>query len=467
VLGKLVLADGGTLYLEGIQHLPLEGQRVLAERVRVMEESRQAGRTAQPDVRVVLSTTRDVDEELVAGRLLPELHRAIRKTLDIAPLRGRLDDLATLAHHILRRQAEQTGRTIPIVSEESLQRMRDYRWPGNLRELRNVLGCALAASQGPVLEVGEHLLDGGVRIGSYSLMERLGSGGMGEVWLARHQLLARPAAVKLVRESTSPGGGDLHALRQRFAREAQATAALRSPHTVQLFDFGTTDTGSFYYVMERLHGMDLQRMVERYGPLPPDRTVFLLKQACLSLSEAHSLGLVHRDIKPANLFVCRLGPDYDFLKVLDFGVVSGHGKPDAMTPITEAGVVIGTPAFHAPELVSGKGAFDGRADIYALGCVAFWMLTGRPPFEAKDTMTLLTHHSKTTPLPPSMFSEEAIPRALDVLILDCLSKEVASRPANADVLLERLEGLAIAQPWDRRRARAWWALHEPELLGQA
>jgi serine/threonine protein kinase len=260
-------------------------------------------------------------------------------------------------------------------------------------------------------------------------------------------------------------GEDLHALRQRFAREAQATAALRSPHTVQLFDFGTTDNGGFYYVMERLHGMDLQRMVERYGPLTPDRTVFLLKQACLSLSEAHALGLVHRDIKPANLFVCRLGPDYDFLKVLDVAVVAGHGKPDAMTPITAVGVVVGTPAFHAPELLAGEGAFDGRADIYALGCVAFWLLTGRPPFEATDTMALLAHHSKTAPPPPSMFSEEAIPPALDVLVLDCLSKEIASRPA-ADVLLERLEALAISQPWDRRRARAWWALHEPELLGQ-
>ena len=195
-----------------------------------------------------------------------------------------------------------------------------------------MLGSALAASQGPILEIGDHLLDNGVRVGSYSLIEQIGSGGMGEVWLARHQLLARPAAVKIVREAAvGIGGEDGHALRQRFAREAQATAELQSPHTVQLFDFGMTDTGSFYYVMERLRGMDLQRMVERHGPLPPERAVFLLKQACRSLSEAHALGLVHRDIKPANLFVCRLGAEYDFLKVLDFGVVSrqGHGTDGA------------------------------------------------------------------------------------------------------------------------------------------
>jgi serine/threonine-protein kinase len=344
--------------------------------------------------------------------------------------------------------------------------MKGYRWPGNLRELRNVLGCALAASQSPVLEVGEHLLDEGVRVGSYSLVERLAAGGMGEVWLARHQLLARPAAVKLVREASAGVGEDLNAVRQRFAREAQATATLRSPHTVQLFDFGTTDTGNFYYVMERLHGMDLQRMVERYGPLPPDRTVFLLKQACLSLSEAHALGLVHRDVKPANLFVCRLGPEYDFLKVLDFGVVSRHDQRDQMASITAVGVVVGTPAFHAPELVSGQGGFDGRADIYALGCVAFWMLTGRPPFEAKDTFSLLEHHSKTAPVAPSLFSEEPIPRGLDALVLECLSKEVGRRPASADALYDRLDALQVAQRWDRRRARAWWELHEPELLGK-
>jgi serine/threonine protein kinase len=218
------------------------------------------------------------------GRRLQAAPRS--RTLDLAPLRARLDDLPALAPHFLRRQAEQAGRTVPIIPEEALNRLKSYRWPGNLRELRNVLGSALAVSQGPVLEIGDHLLDGGVRVGSYSLMERLGSGGMGEVWLARHQLLARPAAVKIVREAALGTGEEGHALRQRFMREAQATSELQSPHSVQLFDFGMTDTGTFYYVMERLRGLDLQRMVERYGPLPPERTMFLLKQACLSLSES-------------------------------------------------------------------------------------------------------------------------------------------------------------------------------------
>jgi len=459
---KLRLAVGGTLYLEGIQHLPRDSQRSLAERLRTMEEARQSVGNADPDVRVIVSTTRDVDEELAAGRLIPELRRALPKTLDLAPLRTRVDDLSVLAPYILRRQAEQAGRTVPILSDQSLERLKRYRWPGNIRELRNVLGSALAGSQDPILEIGDHLLNNGVRVGSYSLIEQLGSGGMGEVWLARHQLLARPAAVKIVREAAVGAGEDAHALRLRFTREAQATAELQSPHTVQLFDFGVTDTGSFYYVMERLRGMDLQRMVERYGPLPPERAVFLLKQACLSLSEAHALGLVHRDIKPANLFICRLGPQYDFLKVLDFGVVSRQARESTVS-ITVTGMVLGTPAFLAPELVSGDGPFDGRADIYALGCVAFWLLTGRPPFEAGDAMSMLMHHSNTTPLPPSTMSEESIPTDVDALVLECLSKAPSLRPANADVLWERLTKLSVADKWEPRHARVWWELHDPEL----
>jgi DNA-binding NtrC family response regulator len=466
LLEKLRLADGGTLYLEGIQHLSPETQRTLAGKLRALDEARQSAEADEPDARVIVSTTRDVDAELSAGRLTPELRRAIPKTLDLAPLRARVEDLSTLAAYILRRQAEQAGRTVPIISDESLKRLQSYRWPGNLRELRNVLGSALAASPGPVLEIGDHLLDNGVRVGSYSLIEQLGSGGMGEVWLARHQLLARPAAVKIVRESMTGLGEDGHALRQRFAREAQVTAELQSPHTVQLFDFGMTETGSFYYVMERLRGMDLQRLVDRHGPLPPERAVFLLKQACRSLSEAHALGLVHRDIKPANLFVCRLGSEYDFLKVLDFGVVSRQAR-ESIAPITLGGMVLGTPAFLAPELVSGQAAFDERADIYALGCVAFWLLTGRPPFEAGDAVSLMVQHSTRTPSPPSTIAGEAIPAGLDALILECLSKEPSRRPASADLLGDRLAELSITVEWDQRRAREWWERHEPQLAVRA
>lgn len=463
LVDKWRLADGGTFYLEGIQHLARETQRALAERIRGLERHRRAGGTPQPDVRVIVSTTRDVDDELSSGRLMPELHRAVPHTLDIPPLRARVDDLGALAPFILRRQAEHAGRTAPVLSDESLAKLKSYRWPGNLRELRNVLGSALAVTQGPVLEVGDHLLDSGMRVGSYSLIEQLGSGGMGEVWLARHQLLARPAAVKIVREVVAGVAEDRQALRQRFAREAQATAELQSPHTVQLFDFGVTETGSFYYVMERLRGMDLQRMVERHGPLPPERVVFLLEQACLSLSEAHAMGLVHRDIKPANLFVCRLGFEYDFLKVLDFGVVSRQG-PDLEEPITGAGVVLGTPGFLAPELATPRGAFDHRADVYALGCVACWLLTGRRPYDGSDAKGRLAQQWDTPPPAPSTFSPQPLPAALDALVLECLSKDAALRPPTARALAERLAAVPVERAWDQQRARAWWEQHAADCV---
>jgi DNA-binding NtrC family response regulator len=456
---KLQLALGGTLYVEGIQHLTHGSQRFLTELLRGLEAARRAGAGAEPDVRLVLSTTRDVDDELAAGRLTPELHRALPRIIDVPPLRSRLDDLESLAPFILRQQAELAGRTPPKLSDEGLKRLKRHRWPGNVRELRNVLGAALAVSAGAVLEIGEHLLDSGLRVGSYRLVERLGAGGMGEVWLGRHQLLARPAAIKIVRDAAIAADGQT--IRERFAREAQTTAELRSPHTVQLFDFGLTETGSFYYVMEQLRGLDLQRMVERHGPTPPERAVCLLKQACRSLSEAHALGLVHRDIKPANLFVCRLGQEYDFLKVLDFGVVSRQDR-DASAGITMTGMVLGTPAYLAPELLGGAGSFDHRVDLYALGCVAYWLLTGRTPFDTRDTMTLL-QHSTTTPPAPSQISSAGVSPEMDALILECLSKDPSGRPATADVLWERLDRLPSMVPWDHRQARRWWDQHEPDV----
>jgi DNA-binding NtrC family response regulator len=463
VLSKLTLAEGGTLYLEAIQFLSHDVQRALAELLTTLD-ARQGAIAPEPNVRVIVSTTRTIDEELAAGRIVPELRRRFR-LIDLPPLNERLDDLPALADHVLKRHAEQAGRVVPQLSARSLELMRAYSWPGNLRELRSVLELAAATGQGSELEVSEHLMDNRVKIGSYSLLERLGSGGMGEVWLARHHLLARPAAVKLLRvpASATPGEEDRRTLTQRFEREAHATAELQSPHTVQLYDFGIADNGHFYYVMERLRGMDLQRMIEQFGPLPPARAISFLKQACRSLAEAHALGLVHRDIKPGNLFICRLGQEYDFLKVLDFGVVSRHRSEPAMH-MTTAGMVLGTPAFLAPELAIGDAAFDGRADIYALGCVGFWLLAGRPPFEAGDAISLLMHHTKTPPPPPSSLAEERIPAALDKVILACLAKEPAERPANADALWEDLHAIRIADPWDRHMARSWWELHAPELV---
>ena len=306
-------------------------------------------------------------------------------------------------------------------------------------------------------------------LGSYSLEERLGFGGMGEVWRARHRFLARPAAVKLIRaEVLQSATGDRQSeLRTRFEREAQTTAALHSPHTVTLFDYGVTDEGAFYYVMELLDGFDMKTLVERFGPLPAGRVVHLLAQACHSLAEAHQVGIVHRDITPANIFVCRYGRDVDFVKVLDFGLVKPHAR--ARTDASEfsrADRVGGTPAFMSPEQALADRPLDGRADIYALGCVAYWLLTGALVFAKSTPTALAVAHAQAVPEPPSRRTELPIPPALDAVILDCLAKSPADRPATADNLAQRLEALEGVPRWGRTQARAWWDLHAPVDLAR-
>jgi serine/threonine-protein kinase len=303
-------------------------------------------------------------------------------------------------------------------------------------------------------------------LGSYQLVERLGAGGMGEVWKASHRLLARPAAIKLIRPAASEGAlvssGDMH---RRFEREAQIIAGLRSPHTVTLFDFGVSDDGVFYYVMELLEGLDAQTLVKRFGPLPPERVVHVLRQICHSLSEANSCGLVHRDIKPANIFLCRYGEDHDFVKVLDFGIAKAahqSGLTSATeTAVTVANVIQGTPAFIAPEQALGGTELDGRTDIYATGCVAYWLLTGELVFTAETPMALLLAHVHTPPEPPSKKTEMPIPPEIDALILSCLAKDRNQRPRSARDLLKALDDLALSNPWNEDRARDWWLTHLP------
>ena len=301
------------------------------------------------------------------------------------------------------------------------------------------------------------------KLGSYHLVEKLGQGGMGEVWRARHRMLARSAAVKLIR--TSVLDADPNRAREtvkRFEREARATAALRSPHTIAVYDFGLAAEGTFYYVMELLEGFSLQALVERHGPVPPERVVRLLRQACHSLAEAHAAGLVHRDVKPANLFVCRLGLDLDFVKVLDFGLVKlRRADAPGAEALTVEGGFAGTPAYASPEVVLGAEDVDGRADIYALGCVAYWLLTGQRVFESGSGMQMVADHLRTPPVPPSRRAGQAIPPALDEIVLRCLEKDPARRPASAAELSRELAALGIEPLWTDERARAWWAAHPP------
>ncbi len=304
-------------------------------------------------------------------------------------------------------------------------------------------------------------------LGQYTLEEQIGSGGMGEVWRARHRLLIRPAAIKLIRPHAqgSERGSDPEVLLRRFEREARATAALRSPHIVQLYDFGVTDDGTLYYVMELLEGFNLEQLVQRYGSLPPERVVFILEQLCSALSDAHHNGLVHRDIKPANVFVSRVGLACDFVKVLDFGLVKldRPRDPEDATRLTAVGVATGTPAFMAPEMVVGDSAADHRVDIYSLGCVAYWMLTGHLVFEGTTAMKVMLDHARTPAPSPSARSELPMPRALERLVLDCLAKEPSDRPATAEEVAARLAACEMPVRWTQERAARWWVTHAPGL----
>jgi serine/threonine-protein kinase len=299
-------------------------------------------------------------------------------------------------------------------------------------------------------------------LGSYHLGELLGKGGMGEVYKATHRMLARPSAIKLIRPEML-GGGDAAAAQvavKRFHREATAAASLRSPHTVELYDFGVTEDQTLYFVMELLEGMDLETLVRQKGPLPAARVIHILRQVCESLEEAHSAGLVHRDIKPANIHIGRLGLTWDFVKVLDFGLVkSVEPAHDEHSLATAAGLAPGTPAYMPPEMAMAE-AIDGRADLYSLGCVAYYLLTGRLVFEAANGMQMLARHMQEQPVPPSERMELPLPRELDRLVMACLAKRPAERPASAAELSRALGAIAV-EPWGQEEAERWWDINRP------
>jgi serine/threonine protein kinase len=327
------------------------------------------------------------------------------------------------------------------------------------------------------------------QLGSYRLVEKLGAGGMGEVWRAEHQLLARQAAIKLVRHEVLADPKHAGLVRERFKREAQTVASLRSRHTIELYDYGVADDGSFFFVMELLDGLDLSQLVRDHGPQPSARVIAILAQACASLAEAHDAGLLHRDIKPANLFLSRAADEVDIVKLLDFGIAHNIGEaleqpivaPEsaiaavALGPIDELGAlgaigglgestgerltvegsVIGTPGYIPPEQAVGA-PLDARGDLYALGCVAWWLLTGSEVYPNVSGDDLIRMHV-TEPI-PELRVRGWLPIALELLVVQCLAKEPARRPQDARALADAL--LAIEIPaehaWTKAMATAWW-----------
>jgi serine/threonine-protein kinase len=332
--------------------------------------------------------------------------------------------------------------------------------------LWSVLGTTLATIVSRVIYGLRQQVAEANELGQYILEEPIGGGGMGEVWRARHRLLIRPAAIKLIRPQALPAmAGDSELLMRRFEREARATAALKSPHTVQLYDFGATEDGRLYYVMELLDGLDLETLVRRHGPLPAERVIHILRQICSSLQDAHGNGLVHRDIKPANVVVSRTGTTFDFVKVLDFGLVkldtARRAEDDAVAKLSTEGSTGGTPAFMAPEVVFGDAVTDHRVDLYALGCVAYWLLTAKMVFQGENAIEVMVHHAHTPPLRPSLRVEWPIPAPLEDLIMECLEKDPARRPPSAEVVGTQLNAVPLTSAWTAERAEHWWATHRP------
>ena len=437
---RFELAKQGTLFLHDVDALREDDLAQLREIA-----------AADRDVRIMASRAAPRD-----GAASAPFSAAVEAAAIAVPgLAARQTDLPALIEYYVAHFARRHRRDLEPPDPDTVAALCNYGWPGNLTELQNVIERAVATSKGSRLQVDTATLGVGKTFGQYQLVEQLGGGGMGEVWRARHEVLARPAALKVIRRQQTDLRTTLE-VTTRFRREAQATASLRSPHTVELYDFGVNEAGAFYYVMELLEGLDLDSLVSRFGPPPVERVTFFLEQACLSLAEAHNAGLVHRDIKPANLFACRLGVQHDFVKVLDFGIVS---IPQEDTQLTQEGQATGTPSYMAPEQALGHNKSDPRSDIYGLGCVAFFLLTGSEVFEADTPIGVVIKHINDTPLPPSALAQQDIPEELDALVLSCLAKDPEARPQSALAFASAMRNLPCNRPWTPERAAEWWRMH--------
>ena len=293
-------------------------------------------------------------------------------------------------------------------------------------------------------------------LNQYRLGRKLGGGGMGEVFLAEHQMLKRPCAVKLIRAERA---GDAHAI-ARFEREVRATAQLSHWNTILIFDYGRNADGTFYYAMEYLPGLSLDRLVRRYGPMPAARVIYLLRQACDALHEAHEAGLVHRDIKPANLFAAARGGRYDVTKLLDFGLVKALHGGESMQ-LSREDTIAGSPLYVSPEQVMHSQPPDRRTDIYSLGSVAYYLLTGRPPFLGASAMEVMIAHTRDPVVPPSSVRPE-VPADLEQVVLRCLAKKPGDRYPDTMSLAEALDACADAADWSPRHAAEWWQVHKDD-----
>ncbi|MEK6239286.1 MAG: serine/threonine protein kinase, partial [Planctomycetales bacterium] len=290
------------------------------------------------------------------------------------------------------------------------------------------------------------------RFGQYQLREKIDAGGMGEVYRAEHRLLKRPCAIKVIRADSETDEDAII----RFEREVQAAAKLTHWNSIEIFDYGHTDDGAFYYVMELLPGKSLAQLVNRHGPLSPGRAVYFLRQTCSALREAHANGLIHRDVKPDNIFAAERGGLHDVAKLLDFGLVKEEtAQQQGDDGVTQENTFLGSPLYMAPEQATSFQTVDARADVYALGATAYFLLTGRPPFQANNAVGVIIAHACDPVVPPSEHCPD-VPADLEQVVLQCLEKKPDDRYPDAVALKKALSACACAGDWDEDKAIAWW-----------
>ncbi len=317
-------------------------------------------------------------------------------------------------------------------------------WSGTVTVLATLASKVIYGLQERVLQARQ--------LGQYTLEEKIGSGGMGEVYRASHAMLRRPTAVKLI------SGGVSDEQLRRFEKEVQLTARLTHPNTISIYDYGRTPEGTFYYAMELLDGLTLEQLVQRHGPQPASRVIHVLVQICGALREAHEAGLVHRDIKPANVILCSHGGLPDVVKVLDFGLVKQLAT-DARVSRSDTSAIVGTPLFMSPEEISAPDSVGPQSDLYSVGAVAYFLLSGVPVFAGSNVIEVCGHHLHTPPVPPSQRTSLPVPADLEALVLMCLAKQPSERPSSAAELASRLSLCADAGAWKEVHARAWWEGH--------
>ncbi|MDF1662820.1 MAG: protein kinase [Planctomycetota bacterium] len=450
--GAMALAQGGTVFITRLAEMPPDHQ------VRLIKCFNK--KTSPP--RIIAASRSDLKDLVQREKFSKPLYKLLSVHKAYLPgIHQRIEDIPKIIESLSLHIAAQMGKQLSGIAPETIDALQQYDWTGNFLELKRVLNQAIAESNEPILKPESLSLDQQT-FGGYILERKLGAGGMGEVWYGRHKLLAREAAIKLIQRESI--GGTIHQENsiKRFEREAKATAQLESQNTIRVYDFGYTETGVFFYVMELLKGMDLYDMVSNFGPLPPARVIHFLRQACLSLEEAHSQGFFHRDIKPDNLYACRLGVEYDVLKVLDFGLVQAHSTKQSR--LTNADFFVGTPAYVPPESVM-HSEYLASSDLYSLASTAYTLLTGREAFAGEASMAVVMNQLHTKPKLIAPQSPYDVPKELESLILRSLSVDPNFRPESAKEMRTIIESIQCEDSWTQDDAQAWWNKNCPKEKG--